>query len=225
MAKFSILRISTLDPFEIHRKRLWLSINDTRGQVLNRSSSEFSVMISRVESLGLVKKHVQNKNLVNHMIAVSAIMKGLADHFGEESALWEAVGMLHDVDYERTSDDFPRHGLLSASMVEDYLPEEGLKAIRAHNPITGVVAESRMEVSLFAADAISGMVVAGALVRPTRLEGMKPKSLRRRMKDKSFARNVSRENIMRCEEIGLDLNTFLALSIVAMQSVSDEIGL
>jgi predicted hydrolase (HD superfamily) len=91
--------------------------------------------------------------------------------------------------------------------------------------MTGAEAESRMEVSLFAADAISGMIVAGALVRPTRLEGMKPKSLRRRMKDKSFARNVSRENIMRCEDIGLDLNTFLTLSIEAMQSVSDEIGL
>ena len=182
-------------------------------------------MISREESLGLAKKHVKNRNLVNHMIAVSAIMNGMANNFDEEPALWEAVGMLHDVDYERTSDDFSRHGLLSAAMVADYLPEEGLKAIRAHNPMTGVEAKSRMEISLFAADAISGMIVAGALVRPTRLEGMKPKSLRRRMKDKSFARNVSRENIMRCEEIGLDLNTFLSLSIEAMQSVSDEIGL
>ena len=182
-------------------------------------------MISREESLGLAKKHVKNRNLVNHMIAVSAIMRGMANNFNEEPALWEAVGMLHDIDYERTSDDFSRHGLLSAAMVADYLPEEGLKAIRAHNPMTGVEAESRMEISLFAADAISGMIVAGALVRPTRLEGMKPKSLRRRMKDKSFARNVSRENIMRCEEIGLDLNTFLALSLEAMQSVSDEIGL
>ena len=159
------------------------------------------------------------------MIAVSAIMKSMANHFGKDPTLWEAVGMLHDVDYERTSDDSSRHGLLSATMVLDYLPEDGLKAIRAHNPMTGVVAESRMEVSLFAADAISGMVVAGALVRPTRLEGMKPKSLKRRMKDKSFARNVSRENILRCKELGLDLNTFLALSIEAMQSVSDEIGL
>ena len=172
-----------------------------------------------------MEKHVKNKNLVNHMIAVSAIMKGIANHFGKEPALWEVVGMLHDVDYERTGDDFPRHGLLSATMVADYLPEEGLKAIRAHNPMTGVEAESRMEISLFAADAISGLIVADALVRPTRLEGMKPKSLRRRMKDKSFARNVSRENIRRCEEMGLDLNRFLALSIEAIQSVSDEIGL
>jgi putative nucleotidyltransferase with HDIG domain len=182
-------------------------------------------MISREESLVFVKKHIKNRNLVNHMIAVSTIMKRMANHFGEDPTLWEAVGMLHDVDYERTRDDFSRHGLLSATIVADYLPNEGLKAIRAHNPMTGVEAESRIEISLFAADAISGMIVAGALVRPTRLEGMKPKSLRRRMKDKSFARTVSRENIMRCEEIGLDLNTFLALSIEAMQSVSNEIGL
>jgi putative nucleotidyltransferase with HDIG domain len=182
-------------------------------------------MISRDDSINLVKQHVKNRNLVSHMIAVSAIMKRLAIRFNEDSSLWEAVGLLHDIDYERTSDDFPRHGLLSAAMVADYLPEEGLKAIRAHNAMTGEIAESRMEISLFAADAISGMIVAGALVRPTRLEGMKPKSLKRRMKDKSFARNISRENIMRCEEIGLNLDDFLALSIEAMQSVSDEIGL
>jgi len=182
-------------------------------------------MITREESIKKVKEHVKNKNLVNHMIAVSAIMKSLGERFGEDPGLWEAVGMLHDVDYERTSDDFSRHGLVSAVMVSDLLPEEGLKAIRAHNEMTGVKAESRMEVSLFAADAISGMIVAGALVRPTKLEGMKPKSIKRRMKDKSFARRVSRENIMRCEDVGLTVDEFLALGIEAMQSVSDEIGL
>ena len=193
--------------------------------MLKRVESRFQDMISREKAIELVREHVKNRNLINHMIAVSAIMKRLAIHFDENIILWESVGLLHDIDYERTKDDFPRHGLLSAAMVADYLPEEGLRAIRAHNSMTGEVAESRMEVSLFAADAISGMIVAGALVRPTRLEGMKSKSLRRRMKDKSFARNVSRVNIMRCEEIGLELNSFLALSIEAMQSVSSEIGL
>ena len=173
----------------------------------------------------LVKKHVKNRNLVNHMIAVSAIMRRIAEHFGEDPQLWEAVGMLHDIDYEKTSDDFSRHGLVSAEIVSDLLPEEGLRAIRSHNEMTGHKAESRMEISLFAADALSGMIVAGALVRPTKLDGMKPSSIRRRMKDKSFARRVSRENIMRCEEIGIPMNDFFAMGIDAMQSVSEEIGL
>lgn len=182
-------------------------------------------MITRDESLKLVKEHVKNGNLVNHMIAVSAIMRRLAEHFGEDPELWGAVGMLHDIDYEETSDDFSRHGLVSAEMVADLLPEEGLQAIRSHNEMTGHKAEGSMDISLFAADALSGMIVAGALVRPTRLEGMKPGSIRRRMKDKSFARRVSRENIMRCEEVGIPLNEFLAMGIEAMQSVREEIGL
>ena len=182
-------------------------------------------MITRGEALEFVKKHVKNRNLVSHMIAVSAIMKRMAERFGEDAQLWEAVGILHDIDYEETSDDFSKHGLVSAEMVADLLPEEGLKAIRSHNELTGVKAESRMEISLFAADALSGMIVAGALVRPTKLDGMKPGSIRRRMKDKSFARRVSRENILRCEEIGIPLSDFLALGIGAMQSVSEEIGL
>ncbi|MCW3979702.1 MAG: HD domain-containing protein [Candidatus Bathyarchaeota archaeon] len=172
-----------------------------------------------------VKEHVKNRNLVNHMIAVSAIMRRIAEHFGEDPQLWEAVGMLHDIDYEETSDDFSMHGLVSAEIVADLLPEEGLRAIRSHNEMTGHKAKSRMEISLFAADALSGMIVAGALVRPTKLDGMKPSSIRRRMKDKSFARRVSRENIMRCEEIGIPMNDFFALGIEAMQSVSKEIGL
>jgi putative nucleotidyltransferase with HDIG domain len=182
-------------------------------------------MITREEAFELVNLHVKNRNLVNHMIAVSAIMRRMAEHFGEDAQLWVAVGMLHDVDYERTSDDFSRHGLVSAEMVKDLLPEEGLQAIRAHNVLTGVKAENKMDISLFAADALSGMIVAGALVRPTKLQGMKAKSIRRRMKDKSFARRVSRENIMRCEEIGIPMNDFFTMGIEAMKTVIDEIEL
>jgi putative nucleotidyltransferase with HDIG domain len=182
-------------------------------------------MITRKESLVLVKKHVKNKNLVNHMIAVSAIMRRIAQHLGQDPELWSAVGMLHDVDYEQTSDDFSKHGAVSAEIVSDLLPEEGLHAIRAHNSMTSVEASSKLDISLFAADALSGMIVAGALVRPTKLRGMKASSIRRRMKDKSFARAINRENILRCEEIGISLNDFLSFGIEAMQSVGEEIGL
>ena len=182
-------------------------------------------MITREESLALVREHVKNENLLNHMIAVGAIMKGLAEHFGEDPVLWEAVGILHDVDYETFGEDFSQHGAKSAEMVKDLLPEEGIKAILSHNELTGNKAETRFDISLLAADGISGMIVANALVRPTKLEGMKAKSIKGRMKDKSFARQVSRENIMKCEEIGLMFNEFAQIAIDSMETVAAEIGL
>ncbi|MBD3207049.1 HD domain-containing protein, partial [Candidatus Bathyarchaeota archaeon] len=94
-------------------------------------------MINRDEAIKLVKEHVENENLVNHMIAVGSIMKGLAEEFEEDPELWEAVGILHDIDYETFGDDFSSHGAKSAEMVKDILPEEGVKAIKSHNPMTG----------------------------------------------------------------------------------------
>jgi len=182
-------------------------------------------MITREECIELVKENVKNRNLVNHMIAVGAIMRGIAERFGEDPDLWEAVGILHDVDYETFGDDFSRHGAMSADMVQDLLPEDAVNAVRRHNPLTGHEPETRFDVSLLSADAISGLIVANALVRPTKLIGMKPKSVKGRMKDKSFARQVSRENILRCEEMGLPFSEFAQIAVKAMQGVADEIGL
>jgi len=182
-------------------------------------------MITREECIDLVKQHVKNRNLVNHMIAVGAIMRGMAERFGEDPDLWEAVGILHDVDYETFGDDFSRHGAVSADMVQDLLPEDAVNAIRRHNPLTGHEPETRFDISLLVADGISGMIVANALVRPTKLDGMKAKSVKKRMKDKSFARQVSRENIMRCEEIELPFSEFAQIAVKAMQGVADVIGL
>ncbi|MCK4439265.1 HD domain-containing protein [Candidatus Bathyarchaeota archaeon] len=182
-------------------------------------------MITREECIDLVKQHVKNRNLVNHMIAVGAIMRGMAERFGEDPDLWEAVGILHDVDYETFGDDFSRHGAVSADMVQDLLPEDAVNAVRRHNPLTGHEPETRFDISLLVADGISGMIVANALVRPNKLDGMKAKSIKKRMKDKSFARQVSRENIMRCEEIELPFSEFAQIAVKAMQGVADEIGL
>ena len=172
-----------------------------------------------------MKENVKNYNLVNHMIAVGAIMRGMAERFGEDPDLWEAVGILHDVDYETFGEDFSKHGAVSADMVKDLLPEDAVNAVRRHNPLTGHEPETRFDISLLAADAISGMIVANALVRPNKLGGMKAKSVKKRMKDKSFARQVSRENIMMCEEIGLPFSEFAQIAVKAMQGVADEIGL
>jgi putative nucleotidyltransferase with HDIG domain len=182
-------------------------------------------MINRDESIDLVKQNVKNKNLVNHMVGVGSIMKGLAEHLGEDVGLWEVVGILHDVDYETFGEDFANHGAKSAEMVKDLLPDDAIYAIRSHNPLTGSEAESKFDISLLAADAISGLIVANALVRPNRMDGMKAKSIKKRMKDKSFARQVSRENVMRCEELGMEFSEFATIAIKAMEEVASEIGL
>lgn len=182
-------------------------------------------MITREESIRLVKEKVKNRNLVNHMIGVGAIMKGLAQHYGEDVDLWEAVGILHDIDYETFGEDFAQHGAKSADMIQDLLPDEAVLAIRRHNPLTGHEPETRFDIALLAADAISGLIVANALVRPNKMEGMKAKSIKKRMKDKSFARQISRENILRCEEIDIQFSEFAQIGIKAMQEVAKEIGL
>lgn len=182
-------------------------------------------MITRVEALKLVRTHVSNRNLIKHMIGVGAIMRGLAEHFNEDSEAWELVGILHDIDYEETGKDFNSHGLKSAEIVKDVLPDDALHAIKAHNSLTNFKAKSKMDISLCSADAVSGLIVANALVRPSGIKGMKTRSLMRRMKDKSFARQISRENIQRSKEIGLEVDEFLKISIDAMEKVRNELGL
>jgi putative nucleotidyltransferase with HDIG domain len=183
-------------------------------------------MLDHEESVAVVRQHVKNEALVKHMIAVGAVMRGLAQHFGEDPDMWEVVGILHDVDYEKVGQDWNRHGAISAEIVKDLLPEEALYAIRAHNPQTGSIPKSRMDVSLFAADALSGLVIAmGLMVQDKKLANVKSSSLVKRMKDKSFARNVSRENINRCSEVGLKLEDFLEIGLASMQGVAAELGL
>ena len=183
-------------------------------------------MLSRSEAVSLVRQHVSNENLVKHMISVGAIMKGLAMHFNEDARLWESVGVLHDIDYEQVGQDWDKHGAVSADMVKNLLPEEGLHAIRAHNDRTGYSPKSRLDVSLYSADALSGLVVAMGLMMPDKkLANVKVSSLVKRMKDKSFARGVSRENINRCIEVGLQIENFLQIGLISMQAVASEIGM
>ncbi|MBM3291683.1 HD domain-containing protein [Candidatus Bathyarchaeota archaeon] len=183
-------------------------------------------MLNRDDAISLVRRHVSNENLVKHMISVGAIMKGLATNFREDVQLWELVGILHDIDYEKVGQDWTRHGAVSADMVKDLLPENGLHAIRAHNDQTGYSPKNRLDISLYSADALSGLVVAMGLMMPDKkLLNVKTSSLVKRMKDKSFARGVSRENIYRCVEVGLSLEDFLQIGLVSMQGIASEIGM
>jgi predicted hydrolase (HD superfamily) len=150
-------------------------------------------------------------------------MEALADKQAipeEEKGKWALVGLLHDLDYEQTKDNFEEHGLITAEMLKGELPEECLHAIRAHNARTGVAPDNVMAKALIAADAVSGLIV------PTRkLSEVKAKSLKKKFGDKSFARTVSRENIMVCEELGLERKEFFTIALDALLPISEELGL
>ncbi len=186
-------------------------------------------MISIEKARELVEREIENDNLRNHMLAVSKIMGALADKIGigeEDKEKWILVGLLHDLDYERTKDNFERHGIITAEMLKEELPDECLQAIKAHNNRTGFEPNSVMAKALIAADAVSGLIVPTALMMPTRkLSEVSAKSLKKKFSDKSFARTVSRENIMVCEELGFERNEFFKLALDALQAISDDLGL
>jgi len=184
-------------------------------------------MISIDSALEMVDKEIENDNLRKHMLAVSKIMGAIADKRSEvDKEKWILVGLLHDLDYEQTKDNPEMHGLIAAEMLKDELPEECLQAIKAHNTMTGIEPDSELAKALIAADALSGLIVPTALMMPTRkLSEVTAKSLKKKFSDKSFARTVSRANIMVCEELGFERSEFFTLALDALQPISDDLGL
>lgn len=184
-------------------------------------------MMDRAEALALVREMIPNANLVNHCVATEVIMEALARHFGlaeEAVERWALAGLLHDLDYAQTAEDFERHGVVTAEMLADRVDEEMLHAILAH--ADKAPRESQMDKALYAADPTTGFIVAAALVRPEKdLAGVEVRSLLKRWKEKAFARGANREQMAACEELGLSREEFLGLSLTAMQARATEIGL
>jgi putative nucleotidyltransferase with HDIG domain len=184
-------------------------------------------LLTRNEALSLVKKHVSKRNVVYHMLAVEAIMRSVAKHFGENEEVWGLVGLLHDVDYEKTEANPERHSLLAAEILKDLVPEDVVRAVKAHNfRHTGVMPETRMEKALIASDAISGLLVACALVMPSKkLADVKVESIAKKFRDKDFARGAERDRILVCEEIEIPREKFFEIALNGLKSVASEIGL
>ena len=183
-------------------------------------------MLDRDQALSLVQEHTPEPHMRHHALASEAVMRALARHLGQDPELWGLTGLLHDLDYPATRDEPARHGIEAAAVLDGRLPEEALCAIRAHNhEHTGVAPAAQLDFALRCGETVTGLVAAAALVRPDKLTGMAPSSLKKKMKDKAFARSVNRETIKECERLGLDLTAFLALSIEAMQGVAEDIGL
>ncbi len=184
-------------------------------------------MITGEEVVALVEENVKNKNLQKHMLAVAAILKRLARELEVNENEWELLGLVHDVDYEKTQDRPEEHALVSAEMLEGKVPDNIIRAVKSHNfEHTGVAPEKPMEHALIAADAASGLVIATALVMPNRkLEEARPESVIKKFDDSSFAKNIDRDRIMYCKELGIDREKFLTISLDALQEIHQELGL
>lgn len=184
-------------------------------------------MLTRQEALSLVKKRIAKKNILYHMLAVEAIMRSLAKHFGEDEEKWGLIGLIHDIDYEETEATPEKHSLIAAEILKEMLPEELLKAIKAHNfKYTGITPENRMEKALIASDAISGLLVACALVMPSKkLAEVKVETVAKKFKDKDFARGADRERILICEEIGIPREEFFEIALNGLKEIAPQIGL
>lgn len=184
-------------------------------------------MLTRSEALDLVNKNVTKGNVIYHMLAVEAIMRSVARHFGEDKENWGLVGLLHDIDYEKTEATPEKHSLLAEEMLKGLLPDELVRAIKTHNSkYTGIMPEKRMEKALVASDAISGLLVACALVMPSKkLVDVKVESVAKKFKDKDFARGAERDRIVVCEEIGIPKEKFFEITLNGLKESASQIGL
>jgi len=177
-------------------------------------------------------EYTASDSLRKHMLSVEAAMRAYAEHFGEDPERWGLAGLIHDFDYERfpnaahsPTEEHPSEGV--RLLRQRGWPEDILQAILGHAAYTNVVRETRMARALFAVDELTGLITATALVKPTRsVHDVDARSVRKKMKDKAFAKGVSREDVMvGVQELGVDLDQHIQFVIDAMRRVADAIGL
>lgn len=182
--------------------------------------------MDRERCLKLLHQYVRSVALRRHMLAVEAAMRRYAERFGEDVELWGAVGLLHDFDYERWPDP-PDHPLQGSEILRaEGFPDEMIYAILSHADYLAdrYPRRSRLDKTLYACDELCGLIMACAHVRPERLAGLKAKSVRKKMKQASFAAAISRDDITGgAEDLGVDLNEHIEFCAAAMHWISDQL--
>jgi putative nucleotidyltransferase with HDIG domain len=191
-----------------------------------------STLPARADAVALMESWTASDSLRKHMLGVEAAMVAYARHFGEDEHRWALAGLLHDFDYERYPNnahaadaEHPSEGVRHLRSLG--YPEDVLQAILGHAPYTGVARETLMAKALFAVDELSGLITAAALVRPSRsVLDLEASSVKKKMKDKAFARGVSREDVVNgAQELGVELDTHIAFVIGAMRERAADLGL
>ena len=187
---------------------------------------------TRDSALALQHEYTQSDSLRKHMLAVECAMRAYATRFGEDPERWGLAGLMHDFDYEKfpnadhsPSDGHPAHGV--RILREKGWPEDILQSILGHATYSGVPRESRMAKALFAVDELTGLITATALVRPSRsVHEVDARSVRKKMKDKAFARGVNRDDVVNgAQDLGVDLDEHIQFVVDAMRQSADALGL
>ncbi|MFQ6115150.1 MAG: HDIG domain-containing metalloprotein [bacterium] len=181
--------------------------------------------MDRGEAFELVKSKISNRNLVKHCLAVEAVMRGLAAHLGEDQDYWGLAGLLHDLDYEETGEDAENHTLVTERILRERNVDEAIiHTIKCH--CDKAPRENLMDKAIYATDPVTGLIVAAALMHPSKkLKEVDVPFLLRRFKEKRFAAGANREQIRTCGDLGLSLEEFLRISLEAMQGIDKELGL
>ena len=183
--------------------------------------------MNRNEDIEELQISLKSPNLLKHSYAVEAIMVALAEELGGDKDLWGLAGLLHDIDYERTATTPELHSKVGADIL-DTLGIDGsvVYAVRAHNSMHGIPRNRKIDKALYAADPVSGLVTACALILPSKkLSDVSAEFVLKKMDEKSFAKGANREQIRSCVELELSLEDFIKISLAAMQSISDDLGL
>ena len=181
--------------------------------------------MERTEAIAFAREKAEKETTVRHLISVEGVMRSLARHFGEDEDTWALAGLFHDLDQDQTHDDPERHANQAAEWLREAgVDEQVVNAVLAHAHER--YRTDRMSQAVVHADAVAGLLVAAALVRPEKVVGMKVSSVKKKLKEKSFAPGVNREEITQVtDKLGLELDDFLRVSIEGLQSVADELEL
>lgn len=184
--------------------------------------------MTRDEAWALVCEWITNPNLRKHLLAVEASMRAYARKYGEDEETWGTVGLIHDLDYERCPSQEAGHPVVGVEELRRRgVPEAWCRAILSHADYSGVARETLMERSLYAVDELVGFIIAVALVKPGKsLAEVDVASVRKKMKDKAFARGVNREDVIRgADELGVPLDDHITFVIGALQQIAPMLGL
>jgi putative nucleotidyltransferase with HDIG domain len=181
--------------------------------------------MDREQALEIVRQHLKNKNLVKHSLAVEACMRALARRLNQDVEKWGLAGILHDLDYEITEKSPELHTTETVKILKEMdMEPEIIQAIQAH--AGQVLCQSEMDWAIFSIDPLTGLIIAATLMHPSRkLKDVDLGFVKRRYKEKSFARGARREDIEQIKNVGLDLDEFISICLEAMQGIDKELGL
>lgn len=184
--------------------------------------------MDREKALALLHQHVKTPNLIKHMLASEALLRALAQRFGQDQEQWGLAGLLHDLDYERTKTEPAKHSLQAYELLQATDLDPAIaEAIKIHNPLHGIEPKTLLDKALYCGEGLTGLVVAAALVQPEKkLASLTPESVLKKFKSKSFAAGTKRDLIEKCQEyLGISLEELISICLRSMQGIAGALGL